>query len=87
MNIKYKLMAKFKTGDVAPDIREVENRINKIVKEGGFPEFFLQTTGKIAEIETKRVLDNKEKSDILDAFNKEFKEKGLSVVCTDLEIE
>lgn len=77
--MKYNFTFRFKTGDLIPEVREVENEINETMMGFGFPEkIYLQSEVPCLMVTSNRPLADEEKAKLIQILKKEFEKNEFT---------
>lgn len=83
--MKYSMIVKFKTRELLKSVEIVEDVLNKDMSGMGLPEFYLESTYPLFELDVSRVLTDGEQSIIINELNETFREKEMKYECVGME--
>ncbi len=88
MEVRYNLIFQFKTGDVIPSIRDIENSVNDTMRSFGFSEkMFFQSTAPAIQMTASRPLTQEEQDRLVAEANVKLAEAKSPFTCVGMELD
>ena len=79
------MVVKFKTRELLKSVEIVEDTLNKDMSGMGLPEFYLESTYPLFELDVDRELTQEEESIIINELNETFRKKEMQYECVRME--
>ena len=82
--MRYNLIMQFKTGDIYPHVKEIEESINGFMNGCGFSEkIYWQSDAPLLRLEIDKILSSDEEGEIIKMANESLKDTKM--ICTRIE--